>query len=77
MQAKRGGQGTAATYDYDKDGQHHTLDTLAPAHTWYPLYRWLGWHQGRPGQHGNENPTLPRFNPQTIQPTTRRYSMVF
>jgi len=44
-----------ATQNYDKSGQHHTLDNLAPAHTWYPLYRRLGGHQGRPGQHGKSH----------------------
>jgi len=46
--------------------------TLGPGKTRYPLYRWLGGSQGRPGQVRKISPQ-PGFDPRTIQAVDSRY----
>jgi hypothetical protein len=41
--------------------------------TWYPLYRRLGWPEGRSGQVLKMLP-LPGFDPRTIHPIASRYT---
>jgi hypothetical protein len=48
------------------DGQRHTLATLPPGKTQYPLYRRLGRPQGRSGRVQKVLSPL-GFDPQTIQ----------
>ena len=48
--------------------QHFT-----PGKSQYPLYRRLGWPQGRSGQVRKISPP-PRFDPRTVQPMASRYT---
>ena len=52
-------------------GQHHTLATLPPGMTRYPLYRWLGRPKGQSGQVQEILSPL-GFDSWTVQPTASR-----
>ena len=52
-------------------GQCHTPAALPPRKTRYPLYRRLGWSQGRSGR---KTSSLPGFDPWTVQPVASRYT---
>ena len=54
-------------------GQRHTLASLTPGMTWYPLYRRLGGSHGRSGQVRKISPP-PGFDPQTVQAVASRYT---
>jgi hypothetical protein len=52
-------------------GQNHSLVTLPPGKTRYPLYRGLGEPQGRSGR-VRINLATPGFDPRTVQPVASR-----
>jgi len=54
-------------------GQRHTPATLPAEKTQYPLYRRLGWPQGRSGLVRNISPPS-GFDPRTVQPVASRYT---
>ena len=54
-------------------GQSHAPADLLPIKTRYPLYRRLGWHQGRSGRVRKISPP-PGFDPRTVQPVASRYT---
>ena len=54
-------------------GQHHTPAALPPEKTRYPLYRRLGWPQGRSGRVRKISPP-PGFDRRTVQPVASRYT---
>ena len=54
-------------------GQRHALATLPPGKTQYPLYRKLGWPQGRSGQMQKILPPS-RLSPWTAQSIACRYT---
>ena len=54
-------------------GQRHARAALPPGKTRYPMYRRLGWSQGRSGQVRKTSPP-PGFDPQTVQPVASRYT---
>ena len=53
-------------------GQRHT-GRFTPGKTQYPLYRRLGWPQGRSGR-VQENSPPPGFDPQTVHSIASRYT---
>ena len=53
-------------------GQHHAPAALPPGKIRYPLYRRLGWPQGRSGRVRKISPP-PEFDPRTVQPVASRY----
>ena len=53
-------------------GQRHA-PPLTPAKTWYPLYRRLGWPQGRSGR-VRKISSRPGFDPLTVQSVANRYT---
>jgi hypothetical protein len=54
-------------------GQCHALAALPQGKTLYPLYRRMGWPQGRSGWVWKILPLL-RFNPRTVQPVASHYT---
>jgi len=78
MKAQRGSRGIALLFTnlgarWGVGSQHHTLATLAPGKTQYPLYRRLGGPQNRFGQVQKISPPL-GFDPWTVQPVASRYT---
>ena len=61
--ATEGGEGSAS-----RPGRF-----LPPGKTRYPLYRRLGWPQGRSGQ-VRKISSPPGFDPRTVQPVASRYT---
>jgi hypothetical protein len=53
--------------------QRHARGALRPGKTRYPLYRKLGWPQGRSGWVRKISPP-PEFDPRTVQPVAIRYT---
>jgi hypothetical protein len=53
--------------------QRHTPATLPAEKTHYPLYRRLGWPQGRSGRVRNISPPS-GLDPRTVQPVASRYT---
>ena len=54
-------------------GQRHAPAALPPGKTQYPLYRMLGWPQGRSGPVQKTSPPS-GFDPRTVQPVASRYT---
>jgi hypothetical protein len=54
-------------------GQRHAPAALPPGMTWYPLYRRLGWPQGRSGRVLKISPP-PGFDPRTVQHVASLYT---
>jgi hypothetical protein len=54
-------------------GQRHASAALLPGKTQFPLYRRLGWPQGRSGQVWKILPPL-EFDPRTVQPVASRHA---
>ena len=53
--------------------QRHAPAALPPGKTRYPLYRRLGWPQGRPGRLLEVSPPT-GFGPRIVQPVASRYT---
>ena len=54
-------------------GEHHVPAALLPGKTRYPLFRKLGWPQGRSGRVRKISPA-PGFDPWTVQPVASPYT---
>jgi len=54
-------------------GKRHAPAALPPGKTRYPLYRRLGWPQGRFGRMRIISPQS-GFDPRTVQPVASRYT---
>jgi hypothetical protein len=57
----------------DVGGQRHVPAALTPEKSRYPLYRKLGWSQGRSGRVRKNSPP-PGFDLRTVQPVACRYT---
>jgi len=76
--AQRGSRGIALNLSLTSaldgvGGQRHAPVALPPGKTWYPLYRTLGWPQGRSEQ-VRKFSLPPGFDPPTAQPVASRYT---
>ena len=74
--AQRESRGIALSLTLTLDGvggQRHAAAALPKGNTRYPLYRRLGWPQGRSGRVRKISPP-PGFDPRTVQPVASRYT---
>ena len=53
--------------------QYNALAALSPGKTQYPLYKRLGWPQGRSGWERKISPPL-GFDPRTVKPVASLYT---